>query len=94
MLLIGLFVIGCALPLAMSSPRLLALCALAAAAIFSAALISTDAAEAGSVIGVVGVISAGLLVGAVVRAVLLWNDQAQDRAIRRDLPRELPPRYR
>lgn len=94
MLLIALLFIGCALPLAMPSPRALALCVGAGASVFVLASLSQAGAPQGSVIGLAGVAGVGMLIGAVIRALGFRSALAEDRAIRRRLPRELPQRHR
>jgi len=94
MLLVMLFLLGCAAPVVAASPRAVGAIALAAAATFALALVQRQAGADNTIIATVGVLTAGLLVGAVGRALMLSGVLAQDRAIRRDLPRELPPRYR
>ena len=94
MVLIVLFLAGCIAPMAASSPRALAAVALAGISAFALALVQRQPEGDTTIIATVGVLTAGLLLGAVGRALMLSGVLAQDRAIRRDLPRELPPRYR
>ena len=91
MLFISLLIVGSALPLAMPWPRAFSLCLIVAAALFA---VGFSQGAQGAFVTTAGVFTAGLLIGAVARALLFWGGGAEDRAIRRQLPRELPPRYR
>lgn len=95
MLLIALLLVGIAMPLASSSARALLACGVLAAILFVAvAALGETTTEAGSMIGAVGVVTIGLLIGAVARSALFRHTVHIDQAIRKTLPRELPPRYR
>jgi hypothetical protein len=93
MSLIALFAAGVAVPAFMPSWRALGLCALCGAGLL--VVVGLQRSAAGETAPWFGLLMAGFALGLGLRTVTFFYDSAaEDAAIRRSLPRELPPRWR